>query len=188
MRSPTPWIAALLVSVLVNGALIGFLAHRSADGPSWRSHSERDRMHGPSPHGGSMSSGFDVRGFLGALPEAERELAGQRLRANMETMREIGRQAFEARREADAVLAAEPFDPEAARAALQRVRETRLGFEAGMEASLIEVIAGLDPDVRAAALEAGRRNSFRERRSRGEGPRGERRRPEPEHRPEPDRP
>ncbi|WP_339739005.1 periplasmic heavy metal sensor [uncultured Maricaulis sp.] len=168
MRSPTPWIAALLVSVLLNGALIGFLAHRSADGPSWRGHPESARMDGPPPHGGSMSSGFDVRGFLGALPEAERQQASEQLRANMESMREIGREAFAARREADMVLAADPFDPEAAQLALQRVREIRLDFEARMESSLIEVMAGLDPEVRAAALEAGRRGSFRERRRRGD--------------------
>ena len=173
MKSPTPWIAALLVSVLLNGALIGFLVQRSADGPSWRGHPDGVRMDGPPPQGAPMSRGFDVRGFLGALPEPERERASQRMRENMDMMREIGREAYEARDQADAVLAAEPFDPEAAQAALQRVREIRLRSEAGMEASLIEVIAGLDPDVRAAALEAGRRGSYRERRRRGGGPRNE---------------
>ncbi|WP_417494684.1 periplasmic heavy metal sensor [Maricaulis sp.] len=171
MRSPTPWIAALLVSVLLNGALIGFVAHRSADGPSWRAGSDGAGPGGPPPPEPPMASGFNVRGFLEALPEAEREVAGRRLRENMETMRELGREAREARREADEVLAADPFDPEAAQAALQRVREIRLGFEARMEASLIEVIAGLDPEVRAAALEAGRRSSHRGDRRHRDGPR-----------------
>jgi len=170
MRSPTLWIAALLISVLLNGALIGFVVHRSADGPVWRGGPGGAMTDGPPPETRPMASGFNVRGFLGALPEDEREVAGRRLRENMDTMRELGREAMEARREADAVLAAEPFDPEAARAALQHARELRLDFEARMEASLIEVIAGLDPQVRAAALEAGRRSSSRE------GRRGERRR------------
>lgn len=161
MRSPTPWIAALLVSVLVNGALIGFVLHNNADGPSWRAAHEASPGSGP-PRGGPMS-GFDVRGFLAALPEAEREIASRRLHENMETMRGMGRQAYEARRQADAVLAAEPFDAAAAQAALAHVREIRLGFETQMEAALIEVFAGLDPDVRAAALEAARTSSFRGR-------------------------
>ncbi|WP_339746886.1 periplasmic heavy metal sensor [uncultured Maricaulis sp.] len=162
MRSPTPWIAALLVSVLANGALIGFVLHKNADGPSWRVAHEDGPRPGP-PRSGPMS-GFDVRGFLAALPEAEREIAERRLHQNMETMRGLGRQAYEAHQQADAVLAAEPFDAVAAQAALGRVREIRLGFETQMEASLIEVIADLDPEVRAAALEAGRVESYRGRR------------------------
>ncbi|MGK0267233.1 MAG: putative membrane protein [Maricaulis sp.] len=159
MRSPTPWIAALLVSVLVNGALIGFLLHRSADGPSWRIMHDRGEMAGP-PREGPMSGRFDVRGFLAALPEEERAIADRRMHENMEAMRAIGREVFEARRQADAMLAAEPFDAEAAQAALGRVREIRLGLETQMEASLIEILAGLDPADRAAALEAGRREPF----------------------------
>ncbi len=168
MRSPTPWIAALLVSVLVNGALIGFLLHRGADRPSWHATHREAPMSGP-PRQGPMS-GFDVRGFLAALPEAERALAERRLHENMAMMRGIGREAFEARRDAHDVLAAEPFDPEGARAALGRVREIRLGIEAQMEASLIEILAGLDPEVRAAALEAGRRQPFEGRHRRGSRP------------------
>lgn len=174
MRSPTPWIAALMVSVLVNGALIGFVLHKNADGPSWRGGHEDGTRSGP-PRSGPMS-GFDVRGFLAALPEAEREIAERRLHENMDTMRGLGRQAYEARQQADAVLAAEPFDVAAAQVALGRVREIRLGFETQMEASLIEVIADLDPEVRASALEAGRAESFRGRhgpdsRRRHDGPR-----------------
>lgn len=167
MRSPTPWIAALLVSVLVNGALIGFLLHRNADGPRWRVMHDGGPESGPPHRESPMSGRFDVRGFLAALPEAERETAGRRLRENMESMRDIGREAFEARRQADAVLAAEPFDPDAARAALERVREIRLGVETQMETSLIEILAGLDPELRAAALEAGRSNPFEGRHRRG---------------------
>lgn len=166
MKSPTPWIAALLVSVLINGALIGFLLHRGADGPSWRMVHEGGPHSGPR-HEGAMSGRFDVRGFLAALPPADREIAARHMRENMERMRSLGREALDVRRQADAVLAAEPFDPEAARAALARVRESRLGFETQMEASLIEILAGLDPEIRAAALEAGRRPSFRGRREPG---------------------
>ena len=164
MRSPTPWMAALLVSVLVNGALIGFVIHRSADGPSWRAGHERGPDSGP-PREGPASSRFDVRAFLAALPEAERELAEQRLHEHMETMRERGREIFETRRQADEILAADPFDPEAAQAALERVRDFRLGVETQMETALIEILAGLDAETRAAALEAGRHHAFERRRS-----------------------
>lgn len=177
MRLPSPWIAGLLASVLVNGALVGFLVHRNADGPSWRGHHEdrgdmeRSRDRGPN------TSGFDVRAFLDSLPEAEGEIARSRLHDHMETMRGMGREAFEARRQADAVLAADPFDPEAARAALERVREIRLAFESGMEDEVIDIIADLDPDVRTAALEAGRQNAARGRFRREAGPDDRRRGP-----------
>lgn len=165
MRSPTPWIAALLVSVLVNGALIGFLLHRSADRPSWHPTHREGPMSGP-PREGPLS-GFDVRGFLAALPEAEREIAERQLHESMAAMRSVGREAYQARRRAQDVLEAEPFDAAAARAALGEVREIRLGFETQMEASLIDILDGLDPEIRAAALEAGRRQPFQGRHGRG---------------------
>jgi uncharacterized membrane protein len=177
MRTPTPWIAALLVSVLVNGALFGFLLHRTSDGPSWRGHGEgRPMMAGPPPSQSPMGAGFDMRAFLGALPEAEREQAGRRFHAEMESMRGVWREFAEARAEADAALSAEPFDPEAVRSALARARQIHLRIEDGLETSIIETVAGLDPDVRAAALAAGREASRSGRhgsRWRGHGRRGE---------------
>ncbi|MCR9268037.1 MAG: hypothetical protein NXI03_10750, partial [Alphaproteobacteria bacterium] len=53
MRPSTPWIIALLVSVLANGALAGFLIHRTADGPDWRPrHAHDDGPHHERRRGG----------------------------------------------------------------------------------------------------------------------------------------
>jgi uncharacterized membrane protein len=165
VKQSTPWIVALLVSVLINGGLAGFILHRTADGPAWRV-----SQSGP-PAGGDMRRGgagrFNVRGFIHALPEEHRRAAQERMRSEADVMRDLMRTAHEARVNAEAVLAAEPFDDQAVREALAEMRSTRLAAEAHIEGVVIEIVADLDNETRNAALRAGRQGPRGDRRPRG---------------------
>ncbi|WP_300551872.1 periplasmic heavy metal sensor [Maricaulis sp.] len=168
MNSPTPWIIALIVSVLVNGALIGFVAQRQL-APAAPAAVER-------PDGSGRETGlrgFNVRRFIAALPPEYRRNARQRMRQEAPRSRELMREAYRARREAEVAMMAEPFDPDAAQLALQRMRTSRHAVEAHIEGVLIAVVADLDADTRARVLREARGRGFRPD---GERP-GPRRRP-----------
>ena len=176
MNRAAPWIVALLISVLVNGAMAGFVLHRTSGGPDWRP----DWRDGHGEHGGPRhgrdgggpppgSGGFNMRAFVSALPEAERAAARERLRAHREAFGDLMRDAMRARREAELALTAQPYDPDAAAAALAQVRETRNAIEADVEAIVLDIVAELSVEEREAALLAGRRGGP-ERRRRGPPP------------------
>jgi uncharacterized membrane protein len=169
LNSPTPWIIALIVSVLVNGALIGFVAQRQlAPAPP-----VVERPDGPGAEAGPR--GFNVRRFIAALPPEYRRTARLRMREEAPRSRELMREAYVARREAEVAMMAEPFDPDAAQLALQRMRTSRHAVEAHIEGVLIELVADLDADTRARVLREARGRGFRPD---GERP-GPRRRPPP---------
>lgn len=175
MRASTPWIIALLVSVLANGALAGFLIHRTADGPDWRPrHAHDDGPHHERRRGGrgGPADGFDMRSFLFALPDEARDEARTRLRAGLEDMRPHFEANREARQRLEALLVAETLDPEAVSAELAEMRAAREVLELNLERVVLDIVADLDPEVRAAAIEAGR-GSWHRRRHR-DGPRGDR--------------
>lgn len=152
MRSATPWIMALLVSVLANGALIGFVLQREVapDAPSERE--ARLQLRGS---GGPGS--FDLRGFVEALPAEQRAALRDRMETEMGDMRSLMRAARDARIETAEILLVEPFDAAAVQGALERRRETRAAIEAHVERVIVEIAAELDPDVREDVLRAARR-------------------------------
>lgn len=152
MRSATPWIIALLVSVLANGALIGFVLQREVgpDAPTERE--ARLQLRGA---GGPGS--FDLRGFIDALPAEQRAALRERMETEMGDMRALMREARDSRIEAAEVLLEEPFDPAAVQAALERRRETRAAIEAHIEHVIVEIAAELDPEVREEVLRSARR-------------------------------
>ncbi|RKQ95273.1 periplasmic heavy metal sensor [Maricaulis maris] len=173
MRPALPWIIALVGSVLINGALVGYLVHRSTDGPRWQLRQEYEP--GTPPRGGPTGrGGFDLRGFVEALPDEARDEARSRLRDSFAGMRDIVGEGRDARRELDALLVAEEFDADAVAAAMARMRESQRTMEARIEAVVLDVVAGLDAETRAAALQAGRDRIGREARGR-RGPRRDRR-------------
>lgn len=191
MRPALPWIVALVGSVLINGALVGYLVHRTADGPRWhlRDGSDHAMMRhdargGPgspgSPDGPGGRPGFDLRSFVDALPAEARDEARRRLRETFSDVRERGRESIEARRELDTLLVAEDFDADAVAAAMERMRTSQRAVEARIEAVVLDVVADLDAETRAAALQAGRERIGRERFGRRGPPRegfGRERRP-----------
>ncbi|WP_300543434.1 periplasmic heavy metal sensor [Maricaulis sp.] len=151
MKPSTPWIIALLASVLINGVLAGFVLHRTADGPDWRPHHED----GPGSHRHRRGGrGFEMREFVFALPEDARREVRERLRANMDEVRGLFRESRAAREELETLLTAQTVDREAVAHALQRMRDARTQLENGMEAVVLDILVELDADTRAAALEA----------------------------------
>ncbi|WP_323762916.1 periplasmic heavy metal sensor [Maricaulis sp.] len=171
MRPALPWIIALVGSVLINGALVGYLVHHSADGPRWQS--ERPSPEGANRRGGPGGrQGFDLRGFVEALPEEARTEARNRLRATFSEMRGVGFEVVETRRELNALLVAEEFDAEAVADVMARMHASQRAVEMRIEAVVLEVVAGLDAETRAAALQAGRERMGRHGppRDRREGP------------------
>ena len=151
MNRATPWVVALLISVLANGAMLGLTLHNVSDGPRF------DGGPGHSPPVGVRGDGFSVRGFLGALPPDEREAAADQLRAGRDDVIARLREVRDAQQAVEAALRQEPFDAEAVRAAMQELREARGDMEREIELAIIEIIADLPPEDRMRALEAGMR-------------------------------
>lgn len=159
IRSTHVLIGALAVSLLANGVLAGALAQRALTEPEAPAARERVMIRG---------GGVHPRAFIAALPESEREAAGEALQVNMPRMRELFSEAREARRNVAETLSAEPFDPQAAAMALERVRAARGDIEAEGEGVLLAVLARLDAETRAQVLEETylREPRWRERRER----------------------
>ncbi|MDM7983411.1 MAG: periplasmic heavy metal sensor [Maricaulis sp.] len=175
MRSSTPWIIALLVSVLANGAMIGFVLQREVAPAPPTEREARLQLRGAGGPGR-----FDIRGFIDALPEAQRADLRERMEAEMGIMRGLMREARDARIEAAEILLEEPFDAAAVQAALERRRVTRAAIEAHIEQVIVEIAADLDPQTREQVLREARRGPPRgERRG---PPRFDRRGPPPERR------
>lgn len=176
MRSSTPWIIALLVSVLVNGAMIGFVLQREVVPPAPSEREARLQLRGA---GGPGS--FDLRRFVEALPEAQRARLREQMESEMGIMRGLMREARDARVDAAEILMAEPFDAAAVQAALERRRTTRAAIEAHIERVIVDIAAELDPETREQVLREARRGPPRGER-RGPPPRFDRRDPPPERR------
>lgn len=107
--------------------------------------------------------------FEGATPRSlvfglEPELRG-RIRDEMasEGQRSIGlfRELRQARRDLEAAVAAQPFDAEAASAALARQREIGEELQARADALIVRVVSDLTPEQRARAVELMRERAER---------------------------
>ncbi|MDF1768816.1 periplasmic heavy metal sensor [Maricaulis sp.] len=170
MRPSLPWITALIGSVLINGALVGYLVHHTTDGPDWQMRVPAPDS-GPGRGGAPGRGGFDLRGFVEALPEASRQEARVRLRASFADMGDLARDGRLARRQLDTLLVADEFDTEAVAQAMAELRQIQREVEARIEAVVLDVVSELDAETRAAALQAGRDRMGR----RGPPPGGHRR-------------
>ncbi|XBQ16258.1 MAG: periplasmic heavy metal sensor [Oceanicaulis sp.] len=139
------WIVLLLVSVALNGVLIGAGA-RSWFGPAEAPRAEENVRPG--------RGGFDLRGFLEALPPEARQEARARFEAQRPELRRLARETVQTRVAAMRAVAAEDFDPETAAARLDEARRARAALETRTEALVLGVAADLDPEERRAALRA----------------------------------
>jgi len=170
MNRILPWIAALLISVLANGVMLGLVLNKVSDGPRFQ----------PPQHdaGGQRARGdrFNYRAFLEVLPAAEREDARSRLESESPRLRELFQNMRIAQDNARDVLVMDPYDPLATQQAFDELRQARMAMESAMEAIILDIVADLDSDTRERAIHAGRRPPER----RGRGPR-DRRRPPPPH-------
>ncbi|MEN0652544.1 MULTISPECIES: periplasmic heavy metal sensor [Hyphobacterium] len=151
MNRATPWVIALLVSVLANGAMLGLTLHSVSGGPRF------DRGHDHTPPAGLRGDGFSVRAFLGALPPEDRESAAGRLRDGRDEVIAHMRDVRDAQQAVEAALRREPFDAEAVRSAMQNLRAARGELEGEIERAIIDIIADLPPEERMRVLEQGMR-------------------------------
>jgi uncharacterized membrane protein len=143
------WVVLLLASVLLNGVLIGAAARDGfgAAAPEAREPGERAGR-------GQPRGGFDLRGFVEALPEDARTDTRTRFNAARPELRGLGRDASRARRGALEALGAEVFQVEAAATALGEARQARNELEAATERVVLEAVADLDAETRREALRA----------------------------------
>ena len=145
MNRNTLWIVLLLASVLANGVLAGVLIQRTG-GP--------DAPISAAPESFNPAGRFHPRDFLSALPKERQGEAREALRAGLREAAPLRRAARRARRNAIRLLAAEPFDPEAAARALADTRAARAAVDAHAEAVILSIVADLPEAERRAALRA----------------------------------
>ncbi|MEE2527076.1 periplasmic heavy metal sensor [Hyphobacterium sp. HN65] len=158
MNRALPWIVALLISLTANGVMTGIVLHRVAGSPT-----VSDVMGHPHlpPHrtrgGEGRNGGFNIRAFVRSLPEAQREEARQRFERERDAIRQLMVEARSAQHDAEAAMRADPYDPERAAQALDRLRASRFAIESAFEAIVLDLVADLPAEDRVHALEAGRR-------------------------------
>ena len=126
----------LLVSLALNVFLVSGLVGRYA------------RDHGPGPE---MMMGF--RGITDGLPDSARETVRESFRARRGEIGRERRDLREARRRVADALAAEPFDPAAARRAFEGLREANGELARVAQDALVEAAAKLPPQQRREILE-----------------------------------
>jgi uncharacterized membrane protein len=153
--SSFPWRTLLFVSVALNllaaGAVVGALGagvrlERQAPG------AVVDRMPGP-------------RAFLAALPPDTRAKMREELAESWVGSRQARQAAIQARREAFAAAATEPYDVVRVRAAFARLREADQAAIAIFHDNVANAFAELSPEERREALQALRRSAPAARRS-----------------------
>lgn len=146
-KSRTPW--ALIISIAVNGLLIGLLAGvMLAGGP---------KRGGPPPGGPGPGGGGDralARDIVQAAPieerQAMREVLTQAWRASEADRRAI----HEAQRKIGAAMAAESYDAEAVRNGFAEWREADARVKARVQEALVGVIGQLPAERRQALAKA----------------------------------
>lgn len=176
MTRALPWIVALLISLTANGVMTGLVLHQVVGGPRIDSGRPHDGHRPPQGEVRQSGPGFNIRAFMRNLPEEQREIARGRFETERETIRGLMIDARDAQLAAERALSATPYDPEAAAAALNDLRERRFAIERAFEAIVLDVVADLPAEERMRAMQAGRRGPPPHRR----GPRGDDRRPPPD--------
>ena len=139
-----PWRTLLFLSVALNLLVIGAVA--GAWGAGVRLQREVGdavvaRMPGP-------------RAFLQALPPETREIMRRELADSWTESRELRRAALQARRDAFAAAASEPYDTERVRAAFVRLREADQRAIGVFHDNVVEAFARLTPEQRREAMQA----------------------------------
>ncbi len=139
-----PWRTSLFVSVAINLLLIGAAVgaygagvrvERAAPGAAI------DRM--PGPHA-----------FMAALPEATRQKVREDLAASWVQTRRLREAAVQARRDAFAAAAAEPYDAVRVKAAFERMRQADQAVVGVFHNNVADEFARMSPEERHTALQA----------------------------------
>jgi uncharacterized membrane protein len=158
MNRPNLLLILLIVSVALNGALLGATARDWFAGDDYAAGAEhgerRGERSGRPPTPGMTGVGFNLRGFLSALPDDERSRAREYMRVERQTVRGLMRDAAEARVNARQALLAENLDEEAVLAAFSEARSTRAAIEAHTTGIMLHLLETMTQEEREAALTA----------------------------------
>lgn len=143
-ESRFPWRTLLFISVAFNLLIVGAVA--GAFGAGVRLQRENpeavvDRLPG-------------VRAFMAALPPEARVKVRQELVASWQESRDLRRAAGQARRDAFAAAAAEPYDVARVRAAFARLREADQAAIGVFHDNVADAFGAMTPEERRSALEA----------------------------------
>ena len=135
------WMILLIVSVLLNGVILGAVAAGGL-------HLGQSRL--------APGVQFRVAPLAGGFPDSVRGDFLERLRRTARETRPLMREAREANDQVMEALAADPFDADAARAAFARSAAVRAALEQRAQETTLDVFADLPADVRRRMVEAGR--------------------------------
>ncbi|MBX3430770.1 MAG: periplasmic heavy metal sensor [Hyphomonadaceae bacterium] len=140
-----PWRTLLFVSLALNLLVVGAVAGAWGAGVRIQRDASQgaivERLPGP-------------RAFLRALPSETRAVMRQELVSSWQDSRETREAAMQARREAFAAMAAEPYDAARVRAAFERLRAADQAAIAVFHNNVIEAFGELTPEQRREALQA----------------------------------
>jgi uncharacterized membrane protein len=149
MRTNRWLIGGLVLSLIVNLLLVGFVAGRmSGFGP-------------PPPFGPDPTVGFFR--LLGFLPDERRAAIAPDLRKQMGQLMPVLRKMRGDQREVFETLTAEPFDATALEAALTDLRTNLTAAQVASHRSFIELAKSLTPEERKSLARAMRRPSHMHR-------------------------
>jgi len=151
-----PWRTLLFLSVAVNLLVLGAVAGAYGAGV---------RVERQAPAAAVVGRLPGPRAFLAALPPETRAKMRDQLASSLSEARSAREAALQARRDAFAAAAAEPYDVERARAAFARLRAADQAAIAVFHDNVVEGFAHLTPDERREALEALRRAAPRNARA-----------------------
>lgn len=139
MRTRFPsgvWAIVLIASVLVNGVVLGIVVA----GAAMNVQVGRTQT--------AIVSAPSFRGFEDRLPEEVRDEVRTGLRERALEARPLLDEMVVANGQVVSALTAEPFDPEAARAAFERVREARSALEAQAHELTVSLFSNLPQETR----------------------------------------
>lgn len=151
-----PWIIALIISLTANGLMTGLVLNRVL-GPQPATFDQRPPPPMQGEHQARGPSGFNVRGFLRALPPDLREEARDRFEAERSSLQAVVRAGAEAQREVVRAVTSEPYDAASVSAAMAEMRARRADVERAFEVIVLDIVSDLPPEQRARALGAGSR-------------------------------
>ncbi|MGQ0532532.1 MAG: periplasmic heavy metal sensor [Caulobacteraceae bacterium] len=144
-QSRFPWRTLLFISLALNLLFIGAVAGAAGAGVRIEREASRaavvERMPGP-------------RAFLRALPPETRAIMRRELADSWDGSREARRTALQARRDAFAAAATEPYDAARVRAAFERLRAADQAAIAVFHDNVVEAFGELSPEQRREALDA----------------------------------
>lgn len=143
-ESRFPWRTLLFVSVAFNLLIVGAVAGAFGAGVRLQRENPQavvDRLPG-------------VRAFMAALPAEARVKVRQELVASWQESRDLRRAAGQARRDAFAAAATEPYDVARVRAAFARLRAADQAAIGVFHDNVADAFGAMTPEERRSALEA----------------------------------